>query len=155
MSWDTVRDAIEAELDAVTGIAGGAGQVLDYHPLVYRPDDFTSKFKGTSTINAWWITREGVRERQEGDGFRFARTHDVLIHGWYALKESTPTEDTFNDLVELVVAELRGPVTVWATQPESQSIGLRASINKDQLGKVLCEHCTIRFPVDEFALITS
>ena len=154
MSWATIVATIKTRLEAAAGIAGGAGVVWDHRPLVTQPDDYETKFKGTSVINAWLIEREGGRDLQTGDGYRFIESHDVLISGYYAVDEAGGSIATFEAIIDDIKEKIRGDLTIWTIQPESGPIDVRFVGDHDSLGDVLCHACEMRFTVDEVKEIT-
>ncbi len=155
MTWATTRDLLETAIGAVSGITGGAGKVLDYVPLVTRPDTFSSLFKGTSTIHAWMITREGASWRQTGTALRFVPAYEVLVEGYHATATTgVVTEATWQALVDAVGSALAGSIVIWPRQPEDGPIVIRAApIGHSSLGEVFCHYCQIRFTVQDTATI--
>lgn len=152
MSWATVVAAVKTELEAVSGISGGAGKVLDHDPLATRPDDFVSTFKGSSILNAWIITRESYQEQQTRAGHRFVKRHGVLVRGFQPMSE-TPRDLSFQALVDGIADRLRGKAAVWAIQP-TEPMSLDCRITEEMWSDVLCHKAEIRFSVEEIAEIT-
>ncbi len=157
MSYATIRAAIKSELEDVVGITGGLGIVQTFEPHVARIEDVKTFFTGINSnlVNGWTISRESVTTLQGSDGFRFSRTHSIIVRGRFVLQTDGSTEETFQDLIELVLDKFDGNQIIWVKQPEENSQGPQVDIQETELlGSILVHLCEIRFEVEEFKEVT-
>lgn len=158
MSYSTIRAAIKTALEAVAGISGGAGKVVDHEPEVVTPESYVTNFANTAgtAINGWTITRTRVVENQQDPGFRFQRVHDILVRGRFGLQESSGSEAAFQDLVEAVMLAIRGSVSVWAEHPEDSEQAIQSeAVGHEMHGPFLVHLVEMRFSVEEFEVVTA
>ena len=157
MSYATIRAAIKSELELVVGIATGAGIVQLFEPHTIRIEEFKTFFAAPvgGLINGWTISRESVATLQQSDGFRFSRTHSIIVRGRMALQTDGSTEETFQDLIDAILDAFDGNQVVWVKQPEENSQGIQVDIQETEVhGSMLVHMCEMRFEVEEFREIT-
>ena len=157
MSYATIRDAIKDELELVAGISGNDGIVQTFEPHTTRIEEFKTFFEAPNTnlINGWTISREAVATLQQSDGFRFSRTHSIIVRGRMALQTDGSTELVFQDLIDAILDAFDGNQVIWVKQPEENSQGPQVDIQETEVhGSMLVHMCEMRFEVEEFREVT-
>lgn len=157
MSYATIRTALATAIGAVAGITGGAGKVIKYEPHISREEDYRTAFTnaGNTIVNAWTITRDSRRETQKDAGFRFVRSHSIVVTGRYGLGNDGATEETFQDLTDTVADALRALLTVWPDQPEGGNAVQVENIGYERHGRFLVHMAKMRLTIDEVAVISA
>jgi len=104
MGLAEIRTQIKTLLETVPGI----GKVHDYERLTRDWNTFLSFFRDSNgRINGWTIGRLFAREKFRGASPVNIRTHQIVIRGYYGLKDSLETDKTFQSLIESICAVLR------------------------------------------------
>lgn len=99
-----VRAAIKTTLESVADI----GQVHDYERYASRQGDFVALYysAGHAQIRGWNFRRVAREERSSAIG-RHAVTARWALRGYMALDDSAASEQTFDLLVEALIAAFR------------------------------------------------
>lgn len=151
--YSTVRDSIKAQVAGISGI----GQVHDYERYSADWSSYFTLFGGTNQILGWWITWDGIPESGV-DGERMgsvAETYRYTVHGIMGLKDSTASEETFDDLIEAVVAKLRNQRDYGSANVIDYSTRVSVPvIETRQYGSVLAHYTEIRVEVTVVTDIT-
>lgn len=109
MSFTSIRAVVKTTLESVSGI----GQVHDFRRHTTHWEEFYQRHVKDGRVNNWEITRTATEQEliavQNAAGTEpfFHDTHDILILGHMALKDSLESEKTFQTLVDAVVAAFR------------------------------------------------
>ena len=153
MALSTIRTQLQTLIGSVAGI-----EVANVHKFVralHHFETFKSRFKSSGNkINAWIITRISTEERQHSLSNQNLRIHTMIISGYYGLKDADATEETFQDLVELVCAKLRENHTLNSNvltcdPPQVEEVA------HEFLGKYLLHSCSISLNVHEYITYTT
>ncbi len=157
MSYASILAATVSVVAGTSGITGGAGSVVDHQPQSDRIEDLKSFFGNAagSLINGWSVSRDSVDDEQEdGSGRRFLRTHGMLVRGYYAIKEATPTssEETFQSLLDAVHSAIISSTTIWLDQPERNVKTVNTTMTAAMISNVLMHTAELRFGVDEITV---
>ena len=158
MSEATISAAIKVAIEAVVGIAAGAGQVQDHEPEVITDDTYVDLFVNSAetAINGWTIEQVDVRTTQQDPGFRFQRIRNFIVRGRFGLQEATGTKKAFQALIDLVEAALIGNVSVWVQHPEDEEQAIQTEfVGEEMHGPFLVHQCQMRFGVEEFVVIST
>lgn len=107
------RDEIKSQLQNVSGI----GNVFTKRPNTADEKKFKDDYVSSNVINSAFISRADGRDDPEGDNGSVDETNEILITDkrdfWiitllYGYSDgATPSEDTFQGLVELIEDEFR------------------------------------------------
>lgn len=165
MSYASIKATIKTALEAVTGITGGAGNVLSYEPEVNRLEDFIDRLANAAEtqINGWTITLENVVGEKKPSGFRYRRIYSFNVKGYYAIKEpatadidaGTSSEETFITICDNALDAIDGSVTIWVEHPEGDQAPQADILTQENFGSILCHKAEIRFDVEEFRVLSS
>lgn len=152
MSVNGIIDEIAIIIGEVSDIS--SDNIHKYIRHVYTPKKFLELFKQTSTnrINAWQITRKASSETRESwnnNNMQHLRTHNILIMGWYSVRDSENSSAEFQDLIEDVCAEIRQKPTLNQIAFECNPPQL-LDISFDVEGKVLVHRCVIALKATEY-----
>ena len=144
--YSTIRDAIKTQVSAVSGI----GQVHAYERYSADWSSYFNLFGGTNQILGWWVTWDGIPESGI-DGERMgpvSETYRYTVHGMMGLKDSTATEQSFDELIETVVKELRDQRDYGSTNVIDYSTRVTVPvIETRQYGSVFAHYTEIRVEV--------
>ncbi|OPX19129.1 MAG: hypothetical protein BZ151_10895 [Desulfobacca sp. 4484_104] len=143
MSYSTIRDYIETQLNTIAGI----GVVHDYERWASNWKDLLRLYQSSSKLNGWSITRRSTSEEWEARPV-VRRRHVFEITGIYSLDDSAGSEKTFQDLVEAVCAKFRhdpnlGGNCLLSGPPQVENVEAR------MFGSVLCHVAEISLLVEE------
>ena len=109
MSFTSIRAVVKTTLETVSGI----GQVHDFRRHTTHWEEFYQRHTKDGRLNNWEITRTATEQELiavqnlAGTEPFFHDTHDILILGHMALKDSLESEKTFQTLVDAVIAAFR------------------------------------------------
>lgn len=109
MAFSDIRDEIVTILKTVTGI----GRVNEFARHTTFLDEVFSRYIKNGKLNYWEVTRtqadQRIRAVQNANGNEplFFDTHQVMISGFLSLNDDLKTENTFQALVDNVVAKFR------------------------------------------------
>jgi hypothetical protein len=149
VSLGSIRTQIKTTLEGVSGI----GQVYEYLRHVANENMFKTLFIKSNKLNAWLITREAVQDNAISTAPSYIRTHNFKIFGFYGLKDTDATENTFQALVDTVLDDLRialEPPSVLSGAALNATLPQARAINHKQYSKRLTHACEITFTVDEY-----
>ncbi len=107
MSLDTIRSAIVAKLEAVSGI----GLVHGYERYARKQSDFRAFYEDGDKVLGWFIRRRATRETEETN-LRNTVVHTWDIRGYMSLQDAEATELAFDLLIESVRAAFRDDITI-------------------------------------------
>lgn len=150
MSLSIIRTEIKGIMDGVTDI----GVVHDYERLATDWIKFLSFYKpaGKNYIRGWSITRQKSPEKGNGEddtaAHQYRRMHNMVIRGYYGLKDSDASEKVFQDLVETVCDTFRGKPTLNGKADDSSPPQVDIFETR-MFGTVLCHYVEIRIVVEE------
>lgn len=104
MSLDTIRAAIKAKLESVTGI----GRVHDYERFAKDTAQFLALYKDATDgrLRGWWFDRTSTREIDRDIG-SVRRIHTWRLTGFLALDDADATAKALQTLVESIGAAFR------------------------------------------------
>jgi hypothetical protein len=150
MSWATIREAIAADVEDVTGI----GQIHEFLRHTTFWDEYIKRHKKDGRINNWEITRRSLAQKlfavQNLDSTEpfFHDDHEAVIIGRMALNDDKETEKTFQDVIDGVVTKFRqnnqlGGIAIIPQQPQVPIIEHRT------FGGTLVHYTEVVFPVRE------
>ncbi len=148
MSDATIRASIKTLMLAVTGI----GVVHDYSRWTDDEKTFEDHYQAVANqpLHGWEITREGFQTvRLAGDKYKV--THDYVIRGFYALKDSTASEKVFNLVVDAVNQKI---IDTKLTNTEGKTLP-RIKIDPVEIGDTLCHRAEVRLSVTEITSKTA
>jgi len=152
-----ISTAIKGILEGVSGV----GVVQEYHRYTRTPEGFKEFFtelvsQYERTASAWLISRDSLSQTTTGMPIPWEmREHQFVISGYVGLKDSTGTEETFQDLIDEIVdafesrKELGLAGIVEYVRPLQVPV-----IDHAWLGPILCHHCEIQLAVLERHIIT-
>lgn len=149
MSLSAIRTQIKNVLESVSGM----GQVYEYLRHAVDESTFKTLFISNNKLNTWLITREAVRDKAVSAAPSYIRTHDFKIFGFYGLKDTDATENTFQALVDTVLEDLRvalEPPSVLSNTALNATPPQVRPINHKQYSRRLTHACEITFTVDEY-----
>ena len=147
MSDATIRASTKALMDTVTGI----GMVHDYSRWAADEQALRTLFQKVANgpLHGWEITRRGFQEvRITGDKYKI--THDYLIVGHYAIRDSAASEKLFNVIVDAVnqkFLDTKLPSTEGHTLP-------KVTIKEWMFAGVLCHRVEMTISVTEIVAKT-
>ncbi len=145
MALADIRTEIKNLLETVPGI----GKVHDFERWTVEWKKFLEFFKtGDNKINGWTVTRSVSREENQAMGINI-RTHQILIKGYYGLKDSVESEKTFQTLVESVCDVLRSNNELNGSCLRSEPPQV-TKVHPRPFGGVLVHVCNILLSVDEY-----
>lgn len=111
MALSTILTNMKTIVDAVSGITAKT-----YTRKVLANDMMTiiDKFKDPTSelIHTWWISRESTKQIIYAQGPKYAQNHKIVIIGFYGLSEANTTENTFQNLIQTMVADFRADDTL-------------------------------------------
>lgn len=150
LHWSQIAPAIGTLMRQALGTGP---QIYPFIRWTNDQSQYTSLFGRTDKrfLNPWFITREGGGDVRGGDpngrqlqvGFgEVARTHHILIEGFYAMKGDGSTQNAFDDQVDLVCDLLNQELTtnsgsVFLTSPRFTPTVL------EKFGPALCHTSSI------------
>lgn len=147
MSDATIRASLKALMDTVTGI----GMVHDYSRWAASESELKALFQKVANgpLHGWEITRRGFQEiRSTGDKYKV--THDYMIIGHYAIKDSAASEKVFNAIVDLVNQKI---IDTKLANTEGKTLP-KATIKEWVFGGVLCHRVELSLSVTEIVTAT-
>lgn len=140
---------IRAEIKTILGSVSGIGKVHDFERWTIDWKKFLEFFKTEDNkINGWTITRSTSREENQAMGTNI-RTHQIVITGYYGLKDSIESEKTFQDLIESVCDALRSNNDLNGSCLRSEPPQI-TRVYPRPFGGVLVHVCNILLSVDEY-----
>ncbi|MBI5789300.1 MAG: hypothetical protein HZA78_10640 [Candidatus Schekmanbacteria bacterium] len=144
MSLNNIRTEIKALLETVPGI----GKVHDFERWTIDWQKFLEFFKtADNKINGWTITRSVSTENNQSVGTNI-RTHQILIKGYYGLKDAVESEKAFQNLIEAVCDVLRSHNDLNASCLKSGPPQV-SKVYPRPFGGVLVHVCNIQLAVQE------
>ncbi|MFQ5896242.1 MAG: hypothetical protein ACE5JJ_10590 [Nitrospinota bacterium] len=145
MSLAAIRSQIKVVLEGVAGM----GKVYDYSPYALTKSKWESLFLAGGRLHFWSITRERTAERPFASG-QVERAHGMLIRAFYALDEdaASPSEKTFQDLLEAAASALRSSPTLNGAAESSGPPQVRL-VDWRLFSDVLCHYAEMALEVRE------
>jgi len=152
----TLRKQITTAIKGILESVSGVGIVQEYHRYTRTPEGFRTYFtklidQYTRTANVWLITRDGFTQTADGVPIpQEIREHLFVISGYVGLKDSTGSEETFQDLVDEIVSAFESrkrlglEATVIHVRPPQVPV-----IEHFMFGPILTHHCDIHLRVLE------
>lgn len=152
MAINEIIGQIATIIGEVSGIS--SDNVHEYIRYVYTPKKFLDLFKQfeTNKINAWQITRKSSLEQRESlsnNSGQDLQIHNILIIGWYSVKDLDNSSAEFQNLIEGVCAGLREKPTLngYAFMSDPPQV---IDVTFDTEGKILVHRCVISLKVTEY-----
>jgi hypothetical protein len=148
MSDATIRASLKT---LVASVIGSTGVVHDYSRWTDDEKTFEDHYQAAANqpLHGWEITREGFQTaRLAGDKYKVS--HDYLIRGFRALKDSIASEKLFNVVVDAVnqkIIDTKLPNTDGKSLP-------KVKIDPWEIGETLCHRAEIRLTVTEITVKT-
>lgn len=149
MSLGTIRTALAAKVQAVTGIVGVA-PVYDYWRHVTSEKEINDLLKGGSQgrLHFWCVspaqsdplTIDNMGGCDQADPWRFD------IRGYYALLDADASEKAFLTIVEAVIEAFRLDKNLGGTVISNWPVQWPENVHV-MLAGVLCHHARISVPV--------
>lgn len=161
MSYETIRDAIEARLNTVTDI----GVVSDYRRSITTYADFADAFTTTvgddRQIRAWDIAWESGRYDPmgwTGTGMRMRGPQTFIVRGYMSAQDSRATDREFSALIRSVIVAISKAGQALTPRQEWAPVELRTngfmSFEAPGIGTVLIHHCEIAITLDDEEVVT-
>jgi hypothetical protein len=146
MSLADIRAQLKSILESVEGI----GKVHDYQRWTKDWKKFLELFKdGDNKLNGWIITLGDTNEAlYVATGVNMA-THELLIKGYYGLKDEAESEKVFIDLIEKIRTALRSNHNLNGSCLTSDPPAT-LEVTHDKLGGVLVHKGVISLKVKEY-----
>lgn len=154
-TYATIRDALVTQITAVSN----AGNVYAYERLVADWSNFQALFTATiggqKQVRGWWVTRERIEAVPDAMGTT-ARTYVFVVRGVLGVHDSTATEETFQDLVDAVMAAIDAHRDDGDSAVRDYSVGptLARVIEARQFGSVLCHYAELEVRVEVIAAVS-
>lgn len=153
MSLATIRAAIKAKLDSVSGI----GRVHDYERFAKDASGLLTLYKDSSDgrIRGWWFDRFSTRELDRDTG-TVRRIHTWRITGYLGLDDADATGRALQDLVEAIATAVRADRTLGGTVLDIRDMttddapaGVQVdSIDAVMLAGALCHRAVLRLTTE-------
>ncbi len=152
----STRKQISTAIKGILETVSGVGVVQEYHRYTRSPEGFKEYFtklvdQYSREANAWLVCRDSFSQTTAGMPIpQEMREHQWTIVGYVGLKDSTGSEETFQDLVDEIVnafearKQLGLPTIVEYVRPPQVP-----TIDHAWFGPVLCHHCVIQLAVLE------
>lgn len=143
MSDATIRAAIKALMDTVTGI----GTVHDYSRWSADEQSLRTLFQKTSSdpLHGWEITRDGISQLTRIAGNKYKAVQGYMIRGHYAIRDSVESEKLFGLIVDAVVQKF---IDNRLANTEGHSLPVVA-LKEWMFAGVLCHRAEIKLAVTE------
>ncbi len=144
MALADIRTEIKSLLETVPGI----GKVHDFERWTTDWKKFLEYFKTEDNkINGWTISRSTTEEEAQSMAVNI-RTHQIIIKGYYGLKDSVESEKTFQALIESICDVLRSNHDLNGSCLTSDPPQV-TKVYPRPFGGVLVHVCNIALSVDE------
>lgn len=153
MGYEEIREQTAAILASVEGM----GVVHQYQRWAKSWEKFLDLFSvkddaGVGRINGWMITRAATPEKWLTN-VNYLRVYELVMYGFYGLKDAAASELVFQNLIEEACASFRENDTLNGTcetiAPEFGALAGRAGVQVEiveprMFGNTLCHYCKLR-----------
>jgi hypothetical protein len=149
MSLTDIKARIAVVMQGVSGI----GNVYSHTRLVNVESVQASDFVANGVLNTWWIVRSTAELEEVGDIDHISSQWDLIsIHGFYAVKDSADSEDSFDLLADAVLAAVHAdsnyPSRFAGTIKQARAPKIKVlDYRHFGVSKVLCHHTEITIQV--------
>lgn len=151
MSWATIRTALATRLAAV-GSVGVVHPYVRFSKLPPGSAEFATLFAESGHLNYWAISRSEAEDIDiPADDSRVRDVHTVTILVFYALADGSATENTFQDALDAVRADLRSGDTTFGGVCLGCGNAAVRDIAHSELYGILCHSAKIIFKVEGVA----
>jgi len=145
MSEATIRAAIVALVDAVTGV----GPVYGRRRWVAEVKDVKSLFVESGHLNVWFVRRKKTPAGHATQGpSHESRRHTFHIEGFYGLDDAADSEETFTTIVERVCTAIRGNYRLSGTCFDNGPANVEDQDYR-MLAGVLCHYALVSVEAEE------
>ncbi len=157
----TSRKAISAAIKSILENVSGIGTIHEFHRYTRMPEGFKEYFTKLvdwekRQLNTWLITRDSFSQTTVGMPIgQEMRSHTFVIRGYMGIKDSTGSEETFQDLVDEIVNALEARVKLGIPDVVEYAYPVSVpTIGHSMFGVAPCHYCEIHLRVDERRSIT-
>jgi hypothetical protein len=141
------------EVKGIIAAVANVGNVYAYRRAVQTEKDFSELYISSGKVLAWDITRETTASSDKTVGATEDR-HLVVVRGYLGVSDKDATEQTFQDLIELVRAALRVKRNLNGIVLNTTPMQARV-VTAAVIGGVLCHYCELTLEAIEFPLSTT
>ena len=143
--------ALANNIQAIQTILAGVAGVANVYETV-RNWQSDKQFRdgartGSGGIQFWFLTREATEAEDLGP-LLTVRRHTIALHGYAGVNDAAASEQSFQALVETVVAALGADRKLSQTARHSGPAQVRA-VDFRILNGVLCHHAELALVVEE------
>ena len=136
--------AIQTILAGVTGVANVYGTVRNWQSDKQFRDGARTASGG---VQFWFLTREATEAEDLGPRLT-VRKHTIALHGYAGVNDAAASEQSFQGLIESVVAALGSDRKLGQSARHSGPAQVRA-VDYRILNGVLCHHAELALLVEE------
>ena len=136
--------AIQTILAGVAGVANVYGTVRNWQSDKQFRDGARTASGG---VQFWFLTREATEAEDLGPRLT-VRKHTIALHGYAGVNDAASSEQSFQGLIESVVAALGSDRKLGQSARHSGPAQVRA-VDYRILNGVLCHHAELALVVEE------
>jgi len=144
---------VTTETASILKLVPNIGRVNEYRRAVQSEADFRALFVADGRVLAWDVTRESTISEARTVGATYER-HLVVVRGYMGVKDADATEPTFQALIELIRATMRGKRNLNSKVLDTTPMQARL-VGAATIQGVLCHYCELTFEAIEFPLSTN
>jgi len=144
MALEDNIQAIQTILAGVAGVANVYGTVRNWQSDKQFRDGARTALGG---VQFWFLTREATEAEDLGPRLT-VRKHTIALHGYAGVNDAASSEQSFQGLIESVVAALGSDRKLGQSARHSGPAQVRA-VDYRILNGVLCHHAELALLVEE------
>ena len=120
-----IKAAIKTLMSGVAGLDAATIHARTRRPHAMTPEDLASLYTSSSAINGWEIEEEGFTATWGMANNAWEMSDRFVIRGAYKFDDSANSEATFRTILQAVIAELNGDVSLAGTCRRHEAVQLR------------------------------